>query len=241
VDMFSVTATNAINYAINGYCNTTPLGAGVYGFSSNVTNQKAAVWGDINSTNAQASAVLGQYLQATGAGNGVYGFTNSTSAVGVRGYKPAGGLGWGGLFLNDLGYTGFFGLASDEKLKTNIRPISNSLSVINSIKVYSYHYDINKYPNLGDSTLHFGVMAQELEVILPNLVKTKNIDLHNTQANEKDKKVDYKEPEQVKTVNYLELVPILIQGIQEQQQIINAQQQQIDSLNTRLNKLEEKE
>ncbi len=238
-DFFSVTSDNTNNYAINGYCSSAPLGGGIYGYSSNTGNTKAAVWGDINSTNASASAVLGQYLQSSGSGNGVYGFTNSTSANGSRGYKPSGGTGWGGVFYNDLGYTGWFGSASDQRLKTNIKPLSNSIDVIKRLNVYSYQFDIDKYPNLGDSTTHFGVMAQELEVVLPNLVKTKNIDLYNTEPNQKDKDMNYKEPEEVKTVNYLELIPILIQATQEQQKIIEEQQQKIDALNKRLNQLEQ--
>ena len=52
---------------------------------------------------------------------------------------------------------------------------------------------------LKDSASHFGLIAQELELIYPNLV----VDLGNT-----------------KGINYMELIPILIRGIQDQQKEI---------------------
>lgn len=228
-DLLSVNNNATFQYASNAYCSTGPLGGAFYGQTTSATNQKGVLWADQGSSVSTASALLGQYL-TNGGGNGVYGFTNSNASVGVRGYKPAGGAGWGGVFYNDLGYTGFFGSASDERLKKNIKPIINALYSIEKLNIYSYQFDTEKYPNLGEDNIHFGLMAQQLESVFPNLVKEKNIDLYNTQENVKDKNVDYKPLEKIKTVNYIELIPITIQAIKEQQVIIETQSKRIDEL-----------
>lgn len=54
---------------------------------------------------------------------------------------------------------------SDERLKSNITPITNALNTVSSI----YAYEFNK---VGDTELHSGMLAQELEVVLPHLVRT---------------------------------------------------------------------
>ncbi len=77
-------------------------------------------------------------------GIGVRGHSNSVDGVGVRGSRiNTGGLnGWGGIFLNDLGYTGFFGAASDIKTKKDINGIDNAFSIVLSLNPVTYNFDI---------------------------------------------------------------------------------------------------
>jgi len=95
---------------------------------------------------------------------------------------------------------------SDKKLKSNVKKADYS-NVTNLLKVktYSYKYDkeLMKVNHLtADSSLHFGVLAQELETLFPSLVHTDSNGL--------------------KAVNYTELIPIVIQTIQQQQSSIDA-------------------
>jgi hypothetical protein len=106
---------------------------------------------------------------------------------------------------------------------------------------------------------HYGLIAQDLEEVLPDLVhetqfntaiaRPKEIAPKATQANagtpppveteqSMGEVIDYK------AVNYMELIPILVKGMQEQQQMIEKleqhnyeQQQQIDNLKTMVSKL----
>jgi hypothetical protein len=220
-DYLAVTSDATYNYAINGYCTSGPLGNGLWGEISNATNQKASIWGDSYSTDAAASGCLGQYIGASGTGNGVYGFTNLNTAVGVHGYKLAGGTGWGGAFYNDLGYTGFFGAISDRNFKKDIVPLTDALGIIEKLSVYTFKYDVADYPNLGEDIKHFGFMSQDVEQIIPELVKEKDFDLLNTQPNVKDEFVQYKPLVRVKSLNYIEIIPIAVQAIKEQQKIID--------------------
>jgi len=224
-DLFNVTATNTnavtsgsgvLSWAMNGY--TAFNGGAVYGMRLATST---GAWG------------TGQFEMAAGfnvaTARGVYGIANATSQYGVNGFKPAGGLGWGGLFQNDLGYTGFFGAASDRRLKKNINNLTGALSIITQLPIYTYQYKTEDYDVLGDDGLHYGVMADELKLLAPDLVKEKTL------AGGSIRSIgDGRQPRgvegTVELVNYIELVPIAIQAIKEQQLLIEEQAEQIQLL-----------
>ncbi len=217
-DMFISTNLAALPWSVNGY--TTGNGAGIFGMRVSTTAGMTA-YGAI-----QGEVAAAANLAATRA---VYGIVSTSSQYGVNGTKPAGGLGWGGLFTNDLGYTGFFGNASDRSLKKNIQPLSGALSIISQLPIYSYQYKTELYDVLGDESTHFGVMADELKVLLPDLVKSKTIASgasRNLSPDEQQRGIDTP----VDLVNYIELIPIAIQAIKEQQTLIEAQNAAIEEL-----------
>jgi len=88
-----------------------------------------------------------------------------------------------------------FNTSSDYRLKQDLKEF-NGLSIINSIKTYDYEWKI-------DSTRAYGVIAHELEEILPYAVFGKKDEI-NENGNIKPQAVDYSK-----------LVPILIKSIQE--------------------------
>lgn len=217
-DMFISTNLAALPWSVNGY--TTGNGAGIFGMRVSTTAGMTA-YGAI-----QGEVAAAANLAATRA---VYGIVSTSSQYGVNGTKPAGGLGWGGLFTNDLGYTGFFGNASDRSLKKNIQPLSGALSIISQLPIYSYQYKTELYDVLGDESTHFGVMADELKVLLPDLVKSKTIASgasRNLSPDEQQRGIDTP----VDLVNYIELIPIAIQAIKEQQVLIETQNAAIEEL-----------
>lgn len=90
-------------------------------------------------------------------------------------------------------YANVFQSTSDEKYKTNINVLTNSLSVVKNINGCSFRWK-NEFPG-NDNKLHFGVIAQQLESIgLGNLVSTSD---------------------NSKTVNYMGIIPLLIEAIKE--------------------------
>lgn len=94
---------------------------------------------------------------------------------------------------------------SDARLKENIHPLNASLEGILSLTGYTYNWiDKNR-----DSDLQLGVLAQEVQKVFPQLVK----------ENEKGEM----------SVNYMGLIPVLIESIKEQQK-------QIDELKRLVNK-----
>lgn len=81
-----------------------------------------------------------------------------------------------------------FIVMSDSNIKTNITPIENASDVLGLINTYSYSMVENP------EAVGFGVLAQELETILPELVDSTHGE---------------------KGVNYIGLIPFLIKGFQE--------------------------
>lgn len=101
-----------------------------------------------------------------------------------------------------------YGQYSDIKLKENISDATPKLEDINKLKVKNFNLK-------GDDLKQIGLIAQEVEQVFPSLVE------------------DTISPdgEDIKSLKYSVLVPILIKGMQEQQVIIN-------DLKTRLETLE---
>jgi len=104
---------------------------------------------------------------------------------------------------------------SDSISKANITPLNNGLSVINQLKTYSYNMK-NDSVNYSERT-SYGLLAQEVENILPALVHTSK---------------------GIKMLSYDGFIPFLILAIQEQQAQIEtlqaiafAQEKEIVSLN----------
>jgi hypothetical protein len=118
----------------------------------------------------------------------------------------------------DLNISGILYSISDARVKDNIMPIESSLDMIASIKGVSYHWKDEEFEGRKVSgRRHFGVVAQEIEKILPELVEEGS---------------DGK-----KRVAYVELIPVLIEAVKEQQMAIENQQEEIDELKNQLHSI----
>lgn len=90
---------------------------------------------------------------------------------------------------------------SDARAKTNIQPLANCMSGLKKLRTYSYKfkdegtaakaYTLRK----GGHGKEYGLLAQEVEKVFPNLVVTDN--------------------EGKKLINYTELIPVLINAVQQ--------------------------
>jgi hypothetical protein len=147
------------------------------------------------------------------------------------------GAGWGGLFLDDLGYTGFFGTASDRRLKKNILPIDNALDIILKLNPVTYNFDLEKYPYMGLNTeKEYGFIAQEVREILPEITREKNLPLNGTKE-VKPNQAFKNESESFLILDYTRIIPILTKAIKEQQTTINKQSERLDALEKKINLL----
>ena len=108
----------------------------------------------------------------------------------------------GGINVSGVATATDFNSASDENLKTNIRTIEDPLAKVVQIRGVNFDWKETQRPALG-------VIAQEVEKVLPELVTDNG----------------------TKTVNYNGLIGLLIETVKEQQK-------QIDTLSERLSKLE---
>jgi hypothetical protein len=90
--------------------------------------------------------------------------------------------------------------SSDERLKENVKPIENALDKVSKIRGVEFDWIVNEeiHPNEGHDV---GVIAQEIEKVLPEVVETR--------------------ASGYKAVKYEKIVSLLIEAINEQQQQIN--------------------
>jgi polyhydroxyalkanoate synthesis regulator phasin len=225
--------------AMAAYDNLGVSGVSLSGYNQGATNPYNGIEGITaysGTTNAPAG-VFGLAISAslTHRAIGVRGAANGRDGTGVQGSRQntGGVLGWGGLFLNDLGYTGFFGAASDLRLKKDVKPIYSALDIVNKLKPVTYKFDIDKYPYMGLNTeLEYGFIAQEVKQVLPEIVREKYLPLNATQEVNPNSPNESKQ-EVFNIMDYTRLIPILTKAIQEQQKTIEELQKKVEALENR--------
>ncbi len=173
----------------------------------------------------------------TGPRYGVSGWaTNGNdNRYGVRGYAGIAANGhWGVYCSGNLWYSGALTSASDGRFKSDIQDFKSALNMVQKLRPRTYHHKTNiKHLALAEGP-QYGFVAQELEKVLPDLVQTSLHDFY-----EDDSLTEHQQVE-IKGINYIGLIPILTKAIQEQQEIIRAQQQIIEQHEERLLALEKK-
>ncbi|MFO7829679.1 MAG: tail fiber domain-containing protein [Bacteroidales bacterium] len=124
------------------------------------------------------------------------------------------------LYAYKGGYTpGSWSSGSDIRLKKDIRNIDTPLKKIKQLNGVSFLWKVNEFPDKQLSSKgQIGVIAQEVEKVLPELV--------------------FEDDEGFKAVAYDKLNAVLIEAIKEQQKTIEKQEQEILSLKDRLLKIE---
>lgn len=172
-------------------------------------------------TNAASQAVCIETAHANFSG-GAGILTNGFYGIISFGYNSSGLFIGNVEMLNDLTVTGTIYNPSDRRIKSNIQTIDQALNKILLLRPYSYEKNTNLIDKNPKNVLlsnaqkeainittqpivEFGLIAQELESIFPELVKTTQTTIKN----------DDTLP--LKSVNYLGLIPIIIKGMQEQQ------------------------
>lgn len=120
------------------------------------------------------------------------------------------------LSVNELTAAGnITAYSSDKRLKTNVAPIQNALDKVMSIGGYTFDW-IDGVEKLGFTPDHktndAGVLAQEIEAVLPQAVAPAPFD---QQWNVEQEKYASKSGEDYLTVRYERIVPLLIEAIKE--------------------------
>jgi hypothetical protein len=115
-------------------------------------------------------------------------------------------------------------LTSDKRLKENIVDIKYGLYDVLKLRPVSF-----TWKDKPESTLRLGLVAQEVQTIIGEVVEARN------------------DPEKTLGIRYTDLIPVLIKSIQEQQLIIESQKKknedlemQLEQVLNRLERLESK-
>ena len=177
-------------------------------------------------TGSSFQNTYGMKSEATGLNSsqtiyGIYGRANfafgSSTAYGVYADKQSGGSGYA-LYVNGDAFKTGTGVwtTSDEQLKENIKPLAKAMTLINALEPSEYHFKQDeKYTLLNLPTeKQYGFVAQDVEAVVPELVKETDLQFREAV---RDGTTDGVFSETYKALNYQMLIPILTQGIKEQQ------------------------
>lgn len=114
---------------------------------------------------------------------------------------------------------------SDERLKTKLGSVRNAIDKVKSLSAFYYaNNHIANEKGFKDSRIQFGLSAQEVQRILPEVVTLAPFDTKNNE----DGSIQSLSGENYLTVNYAKIVPLLVEAIKEQQLMI-------DELRSKLN------
>jgi hypothetical protein len=138
-------------------------------------------------------------------------------AISENGYVGMGSIPTSSYRLNVSGTVGATGYVttSDRRLKTNVISLSSAMKTLNLLIPVSY----DKKVSIADSLYEkheFGFIAQELQKVLPQLVE---------KGTDKD---------QILSVNYISIIPLLTKAMQEQDAVIKDAQKENTDLKAEL-------
>jgi len=129
--------------------------------------------------------------------------------------------------VGDVDISGQITGVSDARLKKNIETITSAIDKVGKLNPVSYKFRSSEYPKMKfPENNRMGFLAQEVEGIFPELVTTGG-EVTHTDGNSFTSK----------SVNYIEIIPMLAKAIQEQQDIIDAQNNRFDAINTELTEI----
>lgn len=132
----------------------------------------------------------------------------------------------GNVNVNGTYYQNNSVFTSDQLFKTSVDTIPDAMSLINLLQPRTFYFDTaNVYGMNFNTQKQYGLIAQDVEQILPELVDNRSkAATYDTAGVLLTQGVNYK------TLNYNAFTAILIKGMQEQEKGKLQQQQQIDSL-----------
>jgi hypothetical protein len=239
-------ATGVYSLAMGTYTNASALYASAFGnttiangqnsfaagYLSQASGYTATTFGTSNIASGYNSMALGYETEAQAYGSLVIGRYNVVegTAASWQGTEPlfVAGNGSSGspsnaltLYQNgnlvidgNLNANGTI-YTSDVRLKTEIENLNYGLTEILKLRPVSFLWKENP-----DEGLRLGLIAQEVQTVVTEVVDVGN------------------DSQKTFGIRYSELIPVLIKGMQDQQQIIEAQNDEISELKDRLSKIE---
>ena len=172
------------------------------------TYNNASIW-----ANSGTIATDGSFSSGYGGGGGPSGGAIFAGAVGIGTNAPS-------YKLHVIGTIRSNGIneISDKRFKKDVHEIGNALSLVNQLRGVYFSWMADEFPDKNfETSPQLGFIAQEIEKILPQVVKTDN--------------------EGFKSVEYSKVVAVLAEAIKEQQKIIKEQKQMIGNLSSEVKDL----
>ena len=185
----------------------------------------------IGSSSGSSGIRYGNYIYVSSSGSGTKYGVHAT-ALGSSNYA--------GYFSGNVFVSGTFTNPSDVRTKENIRQIDGALGLVTRLQPRSYEYRQDLGLGLPEGQ-QFGFVAQDLERVLPQLVKDAQAavlpnpaDASTARASDGPDAAIEPSYTSIKSVNYIGLIPILTQAIQELSAKVDAQASTIARLESEL-------
>ena len=226
-----ITATSAMmNYGIHGrifegsYSSgpTYNIGCSMSTIASTTFNPNSQYIGGEFYARGDFSDPTAKVYGVRGIANGFFCPPNPGCVIGVYGQAPGpcvpGGPmnSWAGYFTGQI-FAGGWISPSDSTLKQDIDTIPNALNLIKALKPHIYRFNTTQFPYMSlPGNLRYGLISQEVEQVLPDLVVNTN---HPAQYDSANNQISPSKP--FLGLEYTELIPILIQGMKTQQNMID--------------------
>lgn len=158
------------------------------------------------------------YDDGTSVGIGVTSGFSYTWPGGLSGPTPPPATGTLKLAINGVTRALAYFATSDRRYKKNILPFKSALSKIKNLQGVSYQWDKENHPEMNfNEASQIGFIAQDVEKIIPEAVIKDNNGYYS--------------------MNYSTLIPVLNEGIKEQQIIIEEMKNEITELKNEVTNL----
>lgn len=114
----------------------------------------------------------------------------------------------------DIYATGNITAYSDQRAKNVISGLSNTLDIIQNINGYKYKFK-DEYLSISPSNVQIGFLAQEVQKYIPEIVS-------------------YDDTNDRYGINYIGMIPVLLESIKEMRQHITSLQDEVNILKAQL-------
>ncbi|NTX09064.1 tail fiber domain-containing protein [Myxococcus sp. CA040A] len=223
VDSFAVSVGGDFSTTVNNPVPASSSANGPY----YIGGMRASLLGTLNNTtlNGAAAAVIGKDYINNPITYAAHLTGKSYFSDGIFVASGASTSGIAARFNGDVLASAYYTF-SDARLKKDIRPLPEALERLMQLQPKTYSYS---GPASALSTRHgeeMGLVAQEVEKVFPQLVKQTSLrDASGGVVGE------------YKAVDYASLIPVLVKGMQEQQDVIQAQQARLLQLEAAVQRL----
>jgi hypothetical protein len=178
----------------------------------------------------------------------------NNSGAGVR-YgiysRSLGATNFAGYFDGNVHVQGTFTNVSDDKLKVNISSVDNALAIIQQLDAKTYDFRVDIKGLILPEGHQIGLLASQVEKAAPMLVKeiktpvaieisgplSPEIAAKSGDGNPVPTQNQKEDMYSYKAVNYIGLIPVLVQAIKEQQQMIENLQKQLQEQKALISRL----
>ena len=228
--LYATTVRGAdINFAVIGEAaNARNTNAGVLGISSSNTGNNFGVVGLVTGSANQNTGVFAEVqggttnLGVVAQVNGSSSYPSGTDIAIYGGMDSLTNPAWAGYFDGNVNINGWAictaaAWVSDAIFKIHLDSITNAISIIKQLKGRYYDFTANNNGMKFPKQRQMGFIAEDVEQVLPALVIPEHKPaMVDTLGNIVTPSIDYK------ALDYIEFIPLLTRGIQEQSKTIDS-------------------